>query len=458
MVNRRIRQEAKTLLVIYLINWVLWFLLVTLLVVSRGGSLTGGVKQFFQLLDYSTFLFGLHLSFGLIYILFLVVRYFYRVGRRLGLRPMLRQLTFRLMIPIGLIIGIYSTLVWANGRENFKPTLGPETLNLSLEVKNLFQGDQKQRGMTVFGWREVNDSAIDNLVAHHVEWLALVPYIYQEDPQTKEVYQREQYDTFSARDSIFIRYINHLHKRDIKVHLKPHLWMRDGWRSEIEMPDQNTWESWFDSYENYVLHYARLAQETNTELFCIGTELHTAVVNRPERWRSLITKVRQIYDGPLTYAANWYEEYEDVKFWDQLDFIGVQAYFPLSDKPNPDLNTIKQGWIPHLEKLEQISQQYAKPILFTEVGYKSEASSTVKPWEWEHALSRLTRKKSDETQHLAFQAIFDDIWDKPWFAGMYIWQWDVRSKPENAAKDLDFSPRFKAAAHTISKGYSQPSY
>jgi hypothetical protein len=40
-----------------------------------------------------------------------------------------------------------------------------------------------------------------------------------------------------------------------------------------------------------------------------------------------------------------------------------------------------------------------------------------------------------------------------WFAGMYVWKWDLRISEENANSDLDFSPQFKAAALTISKGY-----
>ena len=453
MNRQRFREEIKPLLIVYFGNWLFWFLLITLRMVSRGGSFERGVEQFADLMLYSSFLIGIHIFFALFYTIFLIVRYFIRVGRRLGLRPMIRQLVLRLFLPVGLLAMTYSLLVRANASEDFNAPLGPETLNKTGIVKDLYQSDKKHRGMTLFGWRDINDTAIDRLVEHHVEWLALVPFMYQQNPDKGEVYRRDQYDSFSGGDSIFIRYIDHLHQRGVKVHLKPHLWTREGWRSDIQQPNQQSWEKWFDSYERHMLHYAQMAEASGADLFCIGTELHTAVINNPQRWTELIAKIRGIYSGPLTYAANWYEEFEDVQFWDELDFIGIQAYFPLTSKPNPDLTAIRAGWQPHLEKLKALSERHSKKILFTEIGYKSEASATVKPWEWEPALSQLTRKKSDETQHLAYQAVFEEIWDQPWFAGMYIWQWDIRTKAENAATDLDFSPRYKAASFTISKGY-----
>ena len=48
-------------------------------------------------------------------------------------------------------------------------------------------------------------------------------------------------------------------------------------------------------------------------------------------WRKLIARVRQHYRGPLTYAAN-FDQYNTVGFWDALDVVGVNAYFPLRDR------------------------------------------------------------------------------------------------------------------------------
>jgi hypothetical protein len=47
--------------------------------------------------------------------------------------------------------------------------------------------------------------------------------------------------------------------------------------------------------------------------------------------------------GKLTYAANW-DKYDQVSFWDELDFIEIQAYFPLTAQTSPTAEEIKKGW------------------------------------------------------------------------------------------------------------------
>ena len=82
--------------------------------------------------------------------------------------------------------------------------------------------------------------------------------------------------------------------------------------------------------------------KNNVELFCIGTELSFAS-QKTDKWKELIQKVKTSYDGKLTYAANW-DNYKNIKFWDDLDFVGIDAYFPLSYTTKPDLEELKNGW------------------------------------------------------------------------------------------------------------------
>ena len=58
---------------------------------------------------------------------------------------------------------------------------------------------------------------------------------------------------------------------------------------------------------------------------------------------------RAVYKGKLTYAANWDGEFEEVAFWDALDVIGVQAYFPLTEERVPSVTKLTQAWAPYAD-------------------------------------------------------------------------------------------------------------
>lgn len=117
--------------------------------------------------------------------------------------------------------------------------------------------------------------------------------------------------------------------------LKPHIWIRgrsDGkWRREIDISTEAEWDGRWASYRRMILRYAQLAQRSGVEALCIGTELRSTVLKRPGEWRRLIADVRKDYGGELTYSANWNREFEEVPFWEALDYIGIQAYFRLAE-------------------------------------------------------------------------------------------------------------------------------
>lgn len=449
------KRKIKQFLSVYVLLWVVSFV-VLILILSRGErKFTESAKFFLEIASNRDFLIGFHFVFLLCYLLFLAIQYFSKLYKNEGKRIFIKQFGYRFLLPIVIAIVGFKTLIYANSYEWHDFNWDDSVMNTTGEVNNLYKQDKKHRGMSVFGWSKDNTDAIDQLIKANVEWVAVIPFLYQKDEKTKQVNIPEYPDRYTRRDSNFIRAINDLHKKGIQVQLKPHLWMNSGWRSNIHLDTDKEWDTWFDSYRTNMLRYAKIASQTKTELFCIGTELRTSVKNQPERWDILIDEIKEIYTGELTYAANWYDEYEHVSFWDKLDYIGIQAYFPLTTTENPDLKTIEKGWDKPLKELKALHDKYNKPILFTEVGYKSESNATIKPWEWISYTAILTEKKSDRTQQLAYEALFKKIWDEHWFAGVYIWQWDTRTSEESAKTDLDFSPRFKPAENVMAKWFGK---
>ena len=449
------KKKLTSTLIIYLISWLLGVSWILWQLMRRGEDFVESLSRYVEnVLPNSSYLVAQHLLFIVIGGSILLFQYFRRTFRKFGYKMLLKRFGLYLVLPTTFLIVGYKSLVYLNTAEDIDYSWDESVMNDTGKVTHYFEKDSLHRGMSVFGWPDSLDQSIDELLRANVEWVAVIPFIYQEDEHSLKVNLPNQNGTFSRRDSTFLHAIKELKKRGIKVHLKPHVWLGKGWRSNISFEHKNDWDTWFSSYSERMLLYAQMAQLTNTELLCVGTELRSSIKTQPEAWAKLIQNIREIYDGQLTYAANWYDEYEHIPFWNDLDYIGIQAYFPLSEKENPDLNSIKKGWQPHLKTMAEFSKQHQKPILFTEVGYKSEASATIKPWEWDKTLGKLYMKKSDQTQQLAFEALFQELWDKEWFAGVYIWEWDTRSQEVNAKTNLDFSPRFKPAENVIAKWFA----
>ncbi|MHA7057363.1 glycoside hydrolase family 113 [Aquimarina sp. M1] len=450
------KNEVFTALKVYVFTGLMSLVLFIIGGVSNGITISESILYFGKTLKKPRFLIVLHILFLVVYLLFLILRYFIRMQRKKGLKVMFKHFLLRLCTPALVLFAIFKFIIVKNSSEDFAYTWIPSIENNSGTPKELYKIDRKHRGMTVFGWGFNNDSktAIDDIVRSNIEWVAVVPFMDQEDEKTETIRIPKTIGQWSRRDSLHIKTIIKLKERNIQVMLKPHLWLGTGWRSHISHSSSSSWNIWFKSYRANIIHYAKMAAKTKVELFCIGTELKSSLINQPEQWKSLVREIKTIYKGKLTYAANWDGEFELVDFWNELDYIGIQAYFPLTKDPHPDKKTIKNGWNMYSNQLESLSKKHDKPILFTEIGYKSEASATIKPWEWGSALSILSKHKSDKTQQIAYEALYETFWDKDWFAGTYIWQWNTQSKKENASTNLDFSPRYKPAENTIAKWYA----
>lgn len=105
-------------------------------------------------------------------------------------------------------------------------------------------------------------------------------------------------------------------------------------------------------------------------------------------WEQVIERARAAYRGRLTYAAN-FDQYEEVGFWDRLDLIGINAYFPLRDRLLGDgrdeelPEILRAGWHSILARLDAFRGEAgipSHPVLFTELGYTARADSTIQPW------------------------------------------------------------------------------
>ncbi|MDE3258144.1 MAG: glycoside hydrolase TIM-barrel-like domain-containing protein [Gemmatimonadota bacterium] len=324
---------------------------------------------------------------------------------------------------------------------------------------------EKHRGVCfVAGPGRPADAAFDRLAALNVNWISQTPFGWQQSAGSPEVVLATSGRIWwGESDEGLADAARRARNLGIRTILKPHVWIRDRsdgrWRGNIDFSTPEEWDRWWASYRHLILHYAELAESAGMEALCIGTELRSAVLNRPDAWRRLIADVRAVYGGELTYSANWYREFEEVPFWDALDYIGLQVYFPLADSAAAalTLDDLKAAWAPHVKLIEAMQQRVGKPVLFTEVGYRSTADAAVEPWIW-----RSAAPVDLELQAACYEAMFRTFWRKPWFAGTHVWKWfpegstqfgGRRARRHALQRERGFTPQGKPAEEVLARWY-----
>ncbi len=169
-------------------------------------------------------------------------------------------------------------------------------------------------------------------------------------------------------DSSVISLLQELKNRGYKVNLIPMLMMDINgkpWRGRLT-GSANIVNNFFhktDGYNTFVKHYANLCK-SYIDCLVIGTEMvgltkindGNNIFPAVNEFCSLAGEVRSIVGNgiKLTYAADWSEYhhtdggfYNMDKLWanSNIDFIGIDAYFPLTNTTvKPLINEIKEGW------------------------------------------------------------------------------------------------------------------
>jgi hypothetical protein len=280
-------------------------------------------------------------------------------------------------------------------------------------------------------------------------YVALMPFGFIKKLASPQITHNTQRQWFGETKNGLMQYAKRFQQEKVQIMVKPQIWV---WRGEftgnIKMDSEENWKILEDSYRDFILTYAKVAESLNAEILCIGTELEQFVMNRSAYWQKLIQDIRSIYKGKLTYAANW-DEFKRVPFWKDLDFIGIDAYFPLSEKKTPTIAEFESGWKVHKAAILGVQKQFNKPILFTEYGYRSVDFTGKKPWD----SNRVEGALNLAAQVNGLQAIHNQFWKEEWFAGGFIWKWFHRHEKVGGKKNNRFTPQNKPAEELIRKLY-----
>lgn len=246
---------------------------------------------------------------------------------------------------------------------------------------------------------------------------------------------------------------------------------------------------WVDNYTAFAVHFAQLATAAHVHYFIIGDGLSNTTTDgngslaktdpagiapvkgdtfdaskcsgRHEcEWRHVIHAIRAPsyksylgdkdhnganYAGKLIYAASWQPcaanacsgagEFEGIQWWDAVDAIGVDAYFPLTQtSADLDPGVLIDAWHGRgadltdqrniYQRLQKVADQFSKLVLFTGAGYESTPGSNRSPGQTQSNGYDPNEQRSD------MEALLATFSGAPWWIGV-IWYADQPLAPRS---------------------------
>lgn len=288
--------------------------------------------------------------------------------------------------------------------------------------------------------------ALDELVALGCTWVSFTPFGRLWDLHSTDIAMDFELP-FRENRAAMLRVISQAHARGLAVLLVPHLWLdAGGWRGDLDPGSDARWARWFASYTHFVTEWARVARDGHVEMFSVGVEMKSSSHTHGVQWLDVIDAIRRVYTGMLTYSANWDEE-PQVTFWDRLDVVGINAFYPLAEHDGAGLDVLRRGALERARQLGEWAAREGRSVMFTEFGYTARANPAVRPWEWPDSMGDVhvdTHAQAD-----AYRALLEAFVPQPWFAGAFVWRYYANPMDASQESAWGFSPRGREAEDVL---------
>lgn len=355
---------------------------------------------------------------------------------------MLKQFPLKLLITCLLFMGIQCTHQTTQSDQ-------------SKESTTLLPANKKDAGPKMTGLSFVappnpfEKNPMPAVQAVGADWIAVIPFAYTLKGEAS-VHFNSNRQWWGERPEGVRETIQLAKEAGIKILMKPQVYFPGSWPGDLDFDNDADWSAWEKDYETYLMTFVEIAKEMEVEMICIGTEFKQSETKREQFWRDLIKKIRASYTGKLVYAANW-DCYDKVPFWDDLDYIGIDAYFPLVDSKTPDIAALKKAWQKPLQQIRRLHKKVQRPVLFTEFGYLAVDGCAYNTWELESKVRRLPQNQ--QAQANALDALFEVFWQEPYWQGCFLWKWFPNMKGHEGYIAVDYTPQGKLGEEVIKKWY-----
>lgn len=320
------------------------------------------------------------------------------------------------------------------------------------------------RGMTIgpiessqfsgrgYGTRATEET-LDELVEEGVTWIAITPFGRLWDLRTTFI-DMDFEAPYEENRLAVRRMIRQAKARGLGVLVVPHLWidMPDLWRGQIEQGSDERWREYQEAFSAFIVAWARDAAEAGADMLSIGVECKSFSGRFDAFWAEHIRRVRAVFPGYLTYSANW-DEAHDVVFWDQIDLIGINAFYPLSDHADSTDAEYLAGARRAMHDVRGLARLWRMPVVLVEIGYTTRADAAVEPWLWPDAMSDVEIDEREQARALG--ALLDAFVGEPWLAGVFVWRYYADRDDISQEAIWGYSPRLKRAMDVLRFSFAQ---
>ena len=298
---------------------------------------------------------------------------------------------------------------------------------------------------------EAAEISMKRLASNGLDWICIPVNAWQETFASTTVFSMYG---LTQTDEEIIHVVKMAKSFGLKVCLKPMVNCLDrSWRARIDFPNEeycDYWEKWFRSYNNFMLHYAKLAEKLGCEMLCTGCEM-AGMDKQSSYCLDMISKVREVYSGIIMHNINHGDEFR-FDWLSAVDVIGISAYYPVTDSEHKGIETMRLRWAEVVKRLEKCHEHYGKPLMFAEIGVRNEEGCTAYPWDFK---DRPDKKLDEQEQSDFYESAMEATWDIPWFCGYFWWDWKAVIPTEDKAKEnRDFTVYGKLAEKTLKKWYT----
>jgi len=74
---------------------------------------------------------------------------------------------------------------------------------------------------------------------------------------------------------------------------------------------------------------------------------------------------------------------------------------------------------------------------------------------WENEADRSAVALNLEAQSIAFEALYQSLWNETWFGGGFIWKWYHHYEQAGGLNSKDYTPQGKPVENVIQKWYKE---